>query len=297
MKYDVVIIGGGPAGLSAGIFASRAGLKTLCIEKLCCGGQACISPEIANYPGLGLISGFDLGQKMAEDATKAGVEFEYATVQKLTQTKTGFCVKTKSNTFSCKKVILACGAKTRQLSLPNEQNLIGKGVSYCASCDGAFFKGKNVAVVGGGNTAITDVVYLARLAKKVYLIHRRNEFRANANEVNKVKALKNVEIITPATIEQLNGENQLESLVLNLDGKTKKLKVAGLFVAIGYEPDLSFVDINIKKDKNGYVLVDENMQTSVKYLYACGDIVSKSFKQIVTAAADGAIAGNSCIGD
>ena len=134
-------------------------------------------------------------------------------------------------------MILACGAKTRQLSLPNEQNLIGKGVSYCASCDGAFFKGKNVAVVGGGNTAITDVVYLARLAKKVYLIHRRNEFRASANEVNKVKALKNVEIITPATIEQLNGENQLESLVLNLDGKTKKLKVAGMFVAIGYEPD------------------------------------------------------------
>ena len=186
MKYDVVIIGGGPAGLSAGIFASRAGLKTLCVEKLCCGGQACISPEIANYPGLGLISGFDLGQKMSEDATKAGVEFEYATVQKLTQTKTGFCIKTKSNTFSCKKVILACGAKTRQLSLPNEQNLIGKGVSYCASCDGAFFKGKNVAVVGGGNTAITDVVYLARLAKKVYLIHRRNEFRANANEVNNI---------------------------------------------------------------------------------------------------------------
>ena len=297
MKYDVVIIGGGPAGLSAGIFTCRAGLKTLCLEKLGVGGQASISPEISNYPGLGQISGFDLGQKIAEDATKTGLQIEYETVEKLSQTKTCFSIKTKHNNYLAKKVILASGAKVRHLGVENEQNFIGRGVSYCASCDGAFFKGKNVAVVGGGNTAIGDVVYLSRLAKTVYLVHRRDEFRANKVDVDKVTKLKNVKIITPATVEKLNGKNQLESLTINCNGQPKTIKVDGLFVAIGYEPDLSFVDINIKKDKNGYVLVDENKQTSVKYLYACGDITSKKFKQIITACADGAIAGNSCVGE
>ncbi len=297
MKFDVIIIGGGPAGLSAGIFACRAGLKTLCLEKLCLGGQACLSAEIENYPGFESISGFELGQKIANQATKVGLKIEYETVEKLSKTKTGFSVKTKQNNHTAKKVILACGAKARTLGLDNEQKLIGKGVSYCASCDGAFFKGKNVAVVGGGNTAVTDVKYLARLAKKVYLIHRREGFRANSNEIEKIKAVKNVEILTSATIEQLQGEAQLEGLIIKQKNLTKKLKVDGLFVAIGYVPDLEFVDINIKKDKNGYVLVDESMQTSVKYLYACGDILSKNFKQVVASVAEGAIAANSCIED
>lgn len=297
MKYDVIIIGAGPAGLSAGIFTARAGLKTLCIEKLGVGGQASIAVEISNYPGMGKISGFDLGQKMAEDATNCGVQIEYETVQKLSQTKTGFSIKTKHNNYTAKKVILACGAKVRNLGIESEQNYIGRGVSYCASCDGAFFKNKTVAVVGGGNTAIGDCLYLSHLAKKVYLIHRREVFTANKLDFEKVKSLKNVEIITNTTVKELQGENQLQTVVINQNKTTKKLKIDGLFVAVGYEPDLSFVDINIKKDKFGYVLVDENKQTSVKYLYACGDIISKKFKQIITAAADGAMAGNSCVGE
>lgn len=297
MKYDVIIIGAGPAGLTAGIFAARAGLKTLCVEKLGAGGQASIAAEISNYPGLGKISGFDLGQKMAEDALACGVQIEYETVQKLSQTKTGFAVKTKHNNYTAKKVILACGAKVRHLGIETEQNFVGRGVSYCASCDGTFYKNKVVAVVGGGNTAIGDCLYLSRLAKKVYLIHRRDVFTANKLDFEKVKALKNVEIITNAIVKELQGENQLQTIVVNQGKTTKKLKADGLFVAVGYEPDLSFVDINIKKDKFGYVLVDENKQTSVKYLYACGDITSKKFKQIITAAADGAIAGNSCVGE
>lgn len=297
MKFDVIIIGAGPAGLSAGIFAARAGLKTLCIEKVGAGGQAAIAAEISNYPGLGKITGFDLGQKMAEDAISCGVQIEYETVQKLSQNKTGFSIKTKHNNYTAKKVILACGAKVRNLGIKTEQNFIGRGVSYCASCDGAFFKNKNVAVVGGGNTAIGDCLYLSRLAKKVYLIHRRDVFTANKLDLNKVKSLKNVEIITNATVQELQGENHLQTVIINNFGTIKKLKIDGLFVAVGYEPDLSFVDINIKKDKLGYVLVDENRQTSVKYLYACGDITSKKFKQIITAAADGAIAANSCVGE
>lgn len=297
MKFDVIIIGAGPAGLSAGIFAARAGLKTLCIEKLGVGGQASIAAEISNYPGLGKISGFELGQKMAEDAINCGVKIEYETVQNLSQTKTGFEVKTKHNLYTAPKVILACGAKVRNLGVDSEQKFIGRGVSYCASCDGAFFKNKTVAVVGGGNTAVGDCLYLSRLAKKVYLIHRREIFTANKLDFEKVKAAKNVEIITNATVKELQGKDTLQSVVLNHNGASKKLKVDGLFVAVGYEPDLSFVDINIKKDKFGYVLVDENKQTSVKYLYACGDITSKKFKQIITAAADGAMAGNSCVGE
>lgn len=297
MKYDVIIIGGGPAGLSAGIFACRAGLRVLCVEKLFIGGQASLASEISNYPGLGKIAGMDLTQKIAEDAMQFGLQLVYENVLKLKQTKTGFSVKTNEGHYQTKKVILATGAKPKKLGLELEDSLLGKGVSYCASCDGAFFKNKVVAVVGGGDTAIADVLYLSHLAKKIYLIHRRNTFKANPLDLKKVRALKNVEIITEANISALKGEQQLEGIEI-VSNKTKQiLKVDGLFIAIGYQPDLDFVDINIKKDKNGYVLVDENKQTSVKYLYACGDITSKKFKQVITAVADGAVAGNSCVGE
>lgn len=297
MKYDVIIVGAGPAGLSAGIFACRAGLKVLCLEKLGVGGQASLSPEIENYPGMHKIAGFDLAENIKQDALNCGLKLEYETVKKITQTKQGFSVKTTQNNYSAKKVILACGAKPRMLGFENEQQLIGKGISYCASCDGAFFKNKTVAVVGGGNTAIGDVIYLSRLAKKVVLIHRKDSFRANPKDVENVKKLKNVQIITSAEIIKLHGDENLKSIDIKQGNVIKNIKIDGLFVAIGFMPDLAFVDINIKKDENGYILVDENRETSVKYLYACGDIISKNFKQIITAVADGAIAGNSCIGD
>ena len=296
MKADVVIIGGGPAGLSAGIFACRAGLDVVLLEKLSLGGQASLSYKIANYPGFKDISGLDLIDKMRE-AEGLGLKIEYAEVLALSKTKTGYSLKTKNATYFAKKVIIACGCATRKLGLDREKALTGKGVSYCASCDGNFFKNKVVAVVGGGNTAIEDVDYLTKLASKVYLINRTESFRAGEYEVRRIRKYKNVEILTNAAVTKLFGDKQLDAIEVKVGRAKRKLAVEGLFIAIGHEPNLEFVKFNLKLDKFGYIIVDENKQTSEKNLFACGDITSKNFRQIVTACADGAIAGHSCIGE
>ena len=276
MKSDVLIIGAGPAGLTAGIFTCRAGLSSVCIEKLAVGGQASISHEIANYPGFEAISGFDLMDRIAKQAKSNGLRIAYGTVKSLEKSKTGFIVKTVDETFNSRKVIIASGCKTRKLGLKDEERLTGRGISYCASCDGAFFKDKVVAVVGGGNTAIGDVEYLSRLAKKIYLINRTEKFRAGEFALKKIKKLKNL---------------------VNIDGTKTKINLDGLFIAIGYEPDTSFIKFDVDTNPQGYIIVDDNMRTSVKNLYACGDIINKDFRQIVVACADGAKAGNSCIGE
>lgn len=295
MKIDVAIIGAGPAGLTAGIFTSRAGLKTVCFEKLAIGGQAALSYEIANYPGFESISGFDLTQKMHAQAESCGTTFIYESVKKLKKLKNGFSIQTTENRYLAGKVIIACGCKTRKLGLENELQLTGRGISYCASCDGGFFKNKVVAVVGGGNTAVEDVKYLARIVKKVYLINRSQKFRAGNHVIDQLKKFKNLEIIKNAQVKKLFGAEKLEKISVLIDKETKDIKVDGLFIAIGYEPDLKFLDIDVKLDKYGYILVDEKMRTNVDDLFACGDITGKSFKQVITACADGAIAGNSCI--
>lgn len=295
MKIDVAIIGAGPAGLTAGIFTSRAGLKTVCFEKLAIGGQAALSYEIANYPGFESISGFDLTQKMHAQAENCGTTFIYESVKKLKKLKNGFSIQTTENRYLAGKVIIACGCKTRKLGLENELQLTGRGISYCASCDGGFFKNKVVAVVGGGNTAVEDVKYLARIVKKVYLINRSQKFRAGNHVIDQLKKFKNLEIIKNAQVKKLFGTEKLEKISVLIGDETKDIKVDGLFIAIGYEPDLSFLDIDVKLDKYGYILVDEKMRTNVDDLFACGDITGKSFKQVITACADGAIAGNSCI--
>ena len=295
MKIDIAIIGAGPAGLTAGIFTSRAGLKTVCFEKLAIGGQAALSYEIANYPGFESISGFDLTQKMHAQAESCGTTFIYESVKKLKKLKNGFSIQTTENRYLAGKIIIACGCKTRKLGLENELQLTGRGISYCASCDGGFFKNKVVAVVGGGNTAVEDVKYLARIAKKVYLINRSQKFRAGNHTIEQLKKFKNLEIIKNAQVKKLFGAEKLEKISVLIDKETKDIKVDGLFIAIGYEPDLSFLDIDVKLDKYGYILVDEKMRTNVDDLFACGDITGKSFKQVITACADGAIAGNSCI--
>lgn len=296
MKVSVVIIGGGPAGLSAGIYAARAGLNVICFERLAIGGQASLSYEIVNYPGYESISGADLTAKMHKQAEKLGVKFLFEEVIALKKLKNGFSVKTGKLTYQAEKVIIACGLKTRKLNLENEKKLTGKGVSYCASCDGGFFKGKPVAVVGGGNTAIMDVNYLNKLASKIYLINRTENFKADAFAVNKIKQLKKVEIITNANVVKLNGNEVLNSIVINKNGKNKTLNVSGIFFAIGASPNLDFIKFDLKQDKFGYIVVDNNMQTSEHNLFACGDIISKNFRQIITACAEGAIAGNACIG-
>lgn len=296
MKIDVAIIGAGPAGLSAGIFTCRAGLKTICFERLAVGGQASLSYDIANYPGFENISGFELAEKFLNQATKLGLELEYANVTSISKTNAGFEIIASNKKYLAKKVVIACGCKARKLKLENEDRLTGKGVSYCASCDGNFFKGKNVVVVGGGDTAFENVEYLARLANKVTLLNRTKSFRGHPITLKQIQKLKNVEIITNAQVSKIEGKEVLEEIEIDINGKTSKLKTDGLFIAIGFEPDISFIKCNIKKDVNGYIIVDENQQTSLKNLYACGDIVSKKFKQVVTACADGARAGNSCIG-
>ncbi len=296
MKTDVLIIGGGPAGLTAGIFTTRAGLSTVLIERLAIGGQASLTYLVENYPGFDKISGFDLTDRMAKQAEANGVDIVYGTVNSLDKSEHGFIVKTNDETYEADKVIIACGCKTRRLGLINEVELTGHGVSYCASCDGHFFKDKVVAIVGGGNSAITDVDYLSRLAKKIYLINRSEKFRAGEHQIKRVSEMKNVEILTNAQVSKLSGANELSGIQLTQNGETIDLKVDGLFVAIGQEPYLPFLNIDIKKDSGGYILVDENMQTSEKNLFACGDIISKHFRQIITACADGAVAGNSCVG-
>jgi thioredoxin reductase (NADPH) len=297
MVYDVAIIGAGPAGLTAGIYACNAGLSTICFEKLAVGGQASLTYEIVNYPGFEKISGYELAQKMENHAKSCGVEIEYTNVERLNKLKSGFSLKTKAGTYKAKKVIIASGNKVKKLGLDNELQLTGKGVSYCASCDGAFFKNKTVAVVGGGNSAFEYVKYLTKIAKKVYVLNRTDIFRAGEHKLNQMKKMKNVEIITNASVKKLNAKETLQSVDLLVGGKKQNLQIDGLFVAIGHEPDLNFVNFDIALDKAGFIKVDENQKTNVENLFACGDITSKQFKQVVTACADGARAGNSCIGE
>ncbi len=295
MNSDVFIIGAGPAGLTAGIFTCRAGLSTICIEKLAIGGQASLSNDIANYPGFDSISGFDLTEKMVNQAKSNGLKLEWGTVKSLTKTKTGFSIKTQDHTYTAKKVIIATGCKTKKLGLKDEERLTGRGVSYCASCDGGFFANKVVAVVGGGNTAIGDVEYLSRLAKKIYLINRSEKFRAGDYAVSKIKKYKNLEILTNAQVVELFGSEKLEAISIKDNEGRKKLAVDGLFIAIGSIPDLDFVKFDLQTDPSGYIIVDDNMRTNIKNLYACGDITNRDFRQIVVACAEGAIAGNSAI--
>ena len=293
MKFDVAVIGGGPAGLSASIFATRAGLKTICFERLAVGGQASLSYDIANYPGYKNISGIELTQKMFKQAQEVGTGFVYENVLTINEIKNGFSVKTNKGSYQAKKLIIASGTVSRKLGL-NEEKYIGKGISYCASCDGNFFKGKHVAIVGGGDTAFEYVEYMSRLATKVYLLNRSETFRANSFRVENAKKLKNVKILTNARVAKLIGEDTLTTIEINHNNQKKKLDVQGLFVAIGHEPQLNFLNFELKT-KNGYIIVDKHMQTSKINVYACGDIIEKHFKQIITACADGAIAGNSCI--
>ena len=296
MKYDVAIIGGGPAGLTAGIFVTHAGLSAICFEKLAIGGQASLSHEITNYPAFENISGMDLMEKFFIHAQSSGLQFEYSDVKKINKLKTGFSIKTATATYNAKKVIIASGAKARNLNLKDEKRFIGRGVSYCASCDGNFFKGKNVAVVGGGYSACEYVDYLAKLAKHVYLINRSEIFKAGEHRLNEIKQHKNLTILTSSEVNELVGKEVLEQIVIKTKDKNKTLNVDGLFIAIGHEPDLNFLTFEIERDKHGFVIVDEDQKTSVENLFACGDITSKKFKQVITACADGARAGNSCIG-
>ncbi len=291
---DVLIIGGGPAGLSAAIYVQRSGKQAIVLEAVTVGGQIINTPEIANYPGIKEISGFDFSMGLYEQATALGAEVTYEKAVGIQEKQEGgFAVKTESGKeFEAKAVIIATGAKNRQLGLEREGALIGRGVSYCATCDGAFFKGKAVAVNGGGNTALEDALFLTNYCSKVYIIHRRDEFRGEPGNLEAVKNKENVEFILNATVVELKGDPKLEAVVVKdkNTGETREVEVQGLFVAIGQEPDnKDFADM-VELDNGGYVVADESCRTKVPGVFVAGDCRTKQVRQLTTAASDGAIA-------
>lgn len=295
--YDIVIIGAGPAGLSSAIYATRAGKKVLVLEAVSYGGQIINTKEIDNYPALPHVSGFDFATNLYNQAIELGseVKFEKAVDIKLEDNKR--IVVTENNQYEAKAIIIATGVKNRKLGLENEDKLIGRGISYCATCDGNFYKDKAVAVYGGGNTALGDAIYLADICSKVYLIHRRDEFRGSIESVKKLEKLDNVEFVLNSTITKLNGSDKLESVtVSDKDGNTKDIAVDGLFVAIGKTPENSNVVKNITLNENGYIKAeDDNLHTNIPYVYVAGDVREKELRQLVTATSDGAIAATTAI--
>ncbi|MDY3919929.1 MAG: thioredoxin-disulfide reductase [Candidatus Limivivens sp.] len=295
--YDLIIIGSGPAGLSAAIYAERAKLSALVIEKeYISGGQVVNTYEVDNYPGIAGIGGYELGVKFREHADGLGAKFLTAEVQAIQNA--GEKIKkvcTDQGDFETKAIILATGAKHRDLGVPGEKDLAGMGVSYCATCDGAFFKGRTVAVVGGGDVAVEDALFLARGCRKVYLIHRRDRLRAAGRLQEALFAAENIEVIWNTTVTEICGDDHVEALRLkNVNSSEQKvLDVDGVFVAVGMLPNSALLAGIARIDDQGYVVAGENCETNVTGILAAGDVRTKALRQIVTAAADGANAVNS----
>lgn len=289
--YDLVIIGSGPAGLSAAIYAQRAELNTIIIERsVMSGGQIVNTYEVDNYPGLPGINGFDMAMKFREHAEKLGANFiedEVIRIEDVENKKRVICGK---ETYETKTVFIASGAAHRTLDVPGEVEFSGKGVSYCATCDGAFFRGKETAVVGGGDVAVEDAIFLARICKKVYLIHRRDELRAAKSLQAQLFACENVEFIWDSTVTSIEGSETVEKLkLLNIKTEEKsEIAVSGIFIAVGIIPNSEIYKDYLELDKQGYIIADEDTVTSKQGVFAGGDVRTKQLRQIVTAVSDGA---------
>lgn len=290
--YDLIIVGAGTAGLSAAIYGVRAGKCVLLLEEKVYGGQIISASAVENYPGIRHISGYEFAEELHRQATELGAELKYEKVREIRKHSGFMTVKTGRGAYDCRAVILATGAKNRQLQVEREKELTGAGVSYCATCDGAFCKGKNAAVVGGGNTALEDAVFLSGYCQKVYLIHRRKEFRGEERLIQTLRGKENVELVLESQVVRLNGERHLESVVVRNDrtGKEMELSVAALFIAIGQVPDnRAFADL-VSLDAYGYIEAGEDCRTSSEGIFAAGDCRTKTVRQLATAAADGAAA-------
>ncbi len=288
---DVIIIGSGPAGLAAAIYAERALLDTLVIEKeYTSGGQIINTYEVDNYPGLKGINGFDMGEQFKQHAEAMGATFAQEEVTEIRDCGAYKEVITEQNTYQTKTVVLAMGAKHRLLGVPGEAELSGMGVSYCATCDAAFFRGKTVAVVGGSDVAAEDALYLARGCSKVYLIHRRDSLRAAAVLSEQVKNTPNIEILWDTVVESVQGEDMVENVSIRnvKSGETSLLPVQGVFIAVGIEPNAGIAANLVDCDAQGYICAGEDGRTSCPGIYAAGDIRTKALRQVITAAADGA---------
>ena len=294
LEYDVIILGGGPAGISAAIYAARGAAKTAIIDISMLGGQPSNYLELENYPGLGKIGGYDMMEKFEEHADMFNIDKypmqEISNIDLISEPKT---VETVDTIYKSKTIVIATGAQARKLGIPGEKEFLGRGVSYCAVCDGAFYRDKVVAVVGGGNAAVEEGTYLTKFAKKVYIIHRRDTLRAD--KIAQERAFKNekVEFIYDTVPLEIQGNDNVENLVVKnvKTGETTNLAVDGVFPYIGFTPNIDHINAQVEQDEAGFIVTDETMQTSQKGVFAIGDVRTTPLRQVITAAADGAVAG------
>lgn len=291
--FDVIIIGGGPGGYCAALYAARANLSTMVIEKFAPGGQMATTEIVENYPGfVEGINGFELGMQMKKGAERFGVKTKLAEVKSVELDKNPKLIHTSKDTFQAKTIILALGAYPRELGLPNERNLRGRGVSYCATCDGMFYKDKTVVIVGGGNTAVADAIFLAKICKKVYLVHRRDELRASKTYMESLEKTENIEFIWSSEVVEILADEFVTGVKVKSrkDDSVRMVACDGIFVAIGNVPNTELIKGQVELDQSGYVPADETTRTNIPGVFAVGDMRSKPLRQIVTAVADGAVA-------
>ncbi len=293
--FDIIIIGAGPAGLTAAIYSARAGLKTLVIEKAFFGGQLGLISKIDNYPGVPHTSGYDLAIRMDEQAIEVGAKIVTEQITKLSLNSNIKTIETSNSKYEAKSVIIATGTKRKLLTCENEAKFTGLGVSYCAVCDGSFFKGETVAVVGGGNTALEDADYLSNICEKVYLVHRRDEFRGEKHLQDLCMKNPKIEILYNFIVNKLDGNVNLESMELSNVKTNEKIliNVNGLFVAVGIIPQTELIKNVIDLTEDGYIITNTDLQTNIMGVFAAGDVINKKVRQIVTATGDGANAVNS----
>lgn len=290
--YDIIIIGGGTAGLTAAVYARRSGRTVLVLEKESFGGQIAYSERVENYPGIPLISGAEFTDRLLEQAMSLGAEIDLSCVTGLSRDGDTWAVRTDDGDRMCKAVIFAAGMKRRRLNVAGESELAGSGVSYCAICDGAFYKGGTVAVIGGGNTAVQDAIHLCSLCDKVYLIHRRGELRADDTNTCRLRSKENVDILLSHTVKEIIGEEYVKSIRLldGISGEERVLPVDGVFISVGRIPNTEALAGIVSMDEQGFIIAGEDCVTSEKGLFAAGDCRQKAVRQLATAASDGAVA-------
>ena len=295
---DIIIIGAGPAGLSAAIYAARSGHSVIVLEKNAYGGQIINTPSVENYPGIKNVSGFDFATELYEQAQSFGAEVRFVEAKAFWREDGDWLVDVGKEILSCRALILAAGASNRLLGLPHEKEWVGSGISFCANCDGAFYKGKDVAVAGGGNTALEDAAFLSNICNKVYLIHRRNAFRGEKHLSDKLREKENVELVLNVTIEELLGEERLGGVRVRdkETGEVRDITVNGLFIAVGQVPATDPFSEQLNLDEGGYVIAKEDGKTDQEGLFVAGDCREKALRQLTTAASDGANAAISAIG-
>lgn len=293
MEYDVIIIGGGPAGLTAAIYTSRARLKTLVIESMTVPGQAILADSIENYPGFPEgVNGFGLIERFKKQAVNFGAEFMTEDVQKIQSFKNGYMISAGDKNYSSLSIIVATGARPKKINIPGEERLTGRGVSYCATCDGALYKDKHVTVFGGGDSAVEEAIFLTRFAKKISLIHRKDRLRATKILQEKAAANKKIEFILESRPVEIKGQDKVAGVMLENIKTGKKIDLAcdGVFIFVGYEPNTAIFRDILNLDDKGYILTGPNMNTSQKGIFACGDCTQKLLRQVITACGDGATA-------